>query len=120
MVDVHVKYGFRAVYDYEKEEDPPVTLSMSKWSEALAFSTSFLGSFGMASIKKSKFKGWAHLICTSEGTPSFIFGPEGEDSKGLQENFEIYFSTTKRATSEVAQGGHLIVQEQPQLMGKSI
>lgn len=117
-MDVHVKYGFRAVHDYEKEKDPPVTLCMSKWSEALAFSTSFIGAFGNTSVKRSKFKGWAHLICTGDGAASFIFGPEGEDSKELQENFEKYFSTTGRATSEVAPGGHLIVQEQPQKMGK--
>jgi hypothetical protein len=113
VVDLHARFGFRPVVGHEKEEDPPVTLAMSKWSEALAFSTSFLGSNSSASIKRSRFTGWAHLICATE---SWIFGPSGPGQ--LRENFAKYFSTTHRASTEMMKGGHLIAQEQPDQLGE--
>jgi hypothetical protein len=90
-----------------------VTLCMSKWSEALAFSTSFLGSFSFSGIKRSRFSGWSHLICTSEGK---VWGEGGPHA--LRDTFEKHMSTTGRSSSEVMEGGHLIAQEQPDTLGK--
>lgn len=91
---------------------------MSKWSEATAFSTSFLGTFATSQVKRSRFDGWGHLICTSEGNAGGIFGPNGEGPERLQGEFVKHFSTSKRATTEILKGGHLIVQEQPDMLGE--
>ncbi|UZJ54261.1 hypothetical protein CBS101457_003581 [Exobasidium rhododendri] len=112
VVDLHLRFGFRPLTGHEKESDPPVTLCMSKWSEALAFSTSFLGSASFEEIKRSKYKGWSHLICTSEGA---VWGKGGPGA--LQETFSKYMSATGRSSTEVMKGGHLIVQEQPDVLG---
>jgi hypothetical protein len=120
VLDLHARFGFRPFAGQEREADSPVTLNMSKWSEALAFSTSFLGSFATSQVKRSRFAGWAHLICTSAGNQGGIFGPNGEGPEELQDDFVKKFSTSKRATTEIIQGGHLMVQEQPDLLGESI
>lgn len=98
---------------HEEESDPPITLSMSKWSEALAFSTSFLGSLSREGIKRSVFPGWTHLMCTSQGDVWGFDGPQA-----LQESFLNHMSATGRSSTEIIRGGHLIAQEQPDELGE--
>ena len=115
VLALHLRFGFRPLPGHESKGDPPVTLSMSKWSEALAFSTSFLGSLSHAQIKRSRFSGWAHLICTSGGKAS-LYGDDGLNL--LKKTFIESFSTTGRASAEVVDAGHLVAQEQPDSLGE--
>lgn len=115
VLSLHSRFGFRPVAGHEKERDPPVTLSMSKWSEALAFSTSFLGSLSHSGIKRSRFPGWCHLICASE---SNVWGEDGPAI--LRDTFAKNMSTSGRSSTEIMKGGHLIAQEQPDKLGARI
>ena len=113
VLDLHLRYGLYKLPGYEGEADSPVALCQSKWREALAYSSYFLGTFSFAQIERSRFQGWGHLICMSE-TDDLFFGKKG--SVPLMQQFKEHFS--KRATCEVLPGGHLVVQEQPNLLGE--
>lgn len=113
MLDLHLRYGLQPFPGREEEKDPPVTLRQSKWREALSYSSSFLATYSFAQVERSRFQGWAHLICMSDSSKVF-FGKRG--SEPLLEKFPKYFS--KRASSELMQGGHLVVLEQPDKLGE--
>lgn len=149
VLDLHLRYGFHSCSLPGEKKSKAVTLSQSKWREALAYSSYFLGTWSFDSIKRSnvkskvkgrldddfkgqingssqghidgqfsgqlnnQFQGWGHLICMSE-TDNLFFGEEG--SGPLIHQFSIGFS--QRATTEVLKGGHLVIQEQPDMLGK--
>lgn len=111
VLDLHVKYGLYTVPGFENVADPPVTLCMTKWSEAFTFAQSWQGCFGSREMTRSKFQGWAHLIGTRYLTESpFVT----QDTKLT----DFYKKLGPRFTSEALDAEHLVVQEHPQEIGK--
>lgn len=115
VFDLHVRHGLYSLTseDAREAERGPVALYTSRWSEALAYSTTFMGSLSFRQVQRSSFQGWAHLICMRD-TNFFYFGEKGP--KPLMDSFKTNFCD--RASAEMLPGGHLVVQEQPDVLGK--
>lgn len=83
---------------------------MSKWSEAAFFATSALGVFGLAALKHGKFKGKVHHFVMTQTVQS------EKDTQAIAACIEEKYA----GKTEVLQGDHLVVQQQPQLIGERL
>ncbi|PWN22394.1 hypothetical protein BCV69DRAFT_281394 [Microstroma glucosiphilum] len=84
------------------------TLSMSKWDEAAYFATTLMQSpFALASLRSKKFKGKLHHFTMDTN------GVQGEkDTKAINDAI-----AEMGGAFETLAGGHLVVQEQPKMIG---
>lgn len=115
VLDLHCRFGLTAVPGHEHETDPPVTLSMSKWSEAQTFAASWTAMFASLALENNpRFDGWAHLITTRylDSSPMMTMGKE---RSALHDR---YAKLGSRYTSESVSYNHLVVQEKPVEIGE--
>lgn len=114
---LHVRFGFAPLPGHESSDDPPVTLSMSKWSEAYQFSQSFLGLYGAVTLTTDRRStSWAHLMFTSYfrgvGFPLM--------SKTREDLIAAFAQSGPRLTVDDLDANHLVVLEDPDGTGVKI
>lgn len=82
---------------------------MSKWDEAAYFASTLMQSpFALASLRSKKFKGKLHHFTMDTN------GVQGEkDTKAINDAI-----AEMGGAFETLHGGHLIVQEQPKMIGE--
>lgn len=114
VLSKHLQFGLRPISSdpssSSESENGPCTLSCNKWHEASAFATSLLGSWGFSSLKSGKFNGNYYIITMKDGD---IYGKDEEVAREVRE------APGKGSESgEMLDGGHLVAQEQPVLLGE--
>lgn len=110
----HALYGFCPIPGNEVGGDGPLTLCMSKWSEASQFAFSWCGAWGALELERPESKGFIHFIWTK-----FVHTiPELQRArKEIMFNFARLgdqFSCSDWDTN------HLVVQENPDFAGKEV
>lgn len=80
---------------------------MSKWSETAFFATSALGAFGLAALQAGNFRGRAYHFVMTQSVQA------EKDTEAITRAVERFGGKT-----EVLNGDHLVVQQQPELIGE--
>lgn len=113
---LHVRFGFAPLPGHESSGDPPVTLSMSKWSEAYQFSESFLGVYGALALTTGRRStSWTHFIFTS-----YFRGGFPLMAKTRQDLMAAFAQSGPRLTAEDLDANHLVVMEDPDGSGVKV
>lgn len=116
MVDLYARFAVRPIFPavspwQDAQPDPSQaiawTLAMSKWSEAAYFATSALGAFGVASLKYGCFNGKIHHFVMTDSVQ------DKKDTQAISDALAQHGGKT-----ETLQGDHLVVQQQPGLIGE--
>ena len=102
-LESYVRHGLRRLNTSDW-----VTLATSKWSEAALFAT-HMGVFSLAALRYGDYRGKIHHLYASETV------------QGQQDTDAINAAIARfGGQSEQLRGGHLLVQEQPELVGRKI
>lgn len=88
----------------------PCTLSCNKWHEACAFGSSWMSAYAWSALESQRNKGKTHVIVMSE---THIYDRERGEIEKLRD-----LVGEGKGSSEVMEGGHLVAQEQPDLLGE--
>lgn len=112
----HIRFGFYPVPGYEQNGDPPVTLSMSKWSEASNFGHSWTGAWGQMELSRPnpKFKGFCHMIYTEYARTLLPL------QNAREQTLEHFKKVGTRFSSSDWDTNHLAVQEHPDYSANEI
>lgn len=110
----HIRYGFYPLVGYEEKQDPPLTLCMTKWSEACQFAFSWCGAWGALELTRPKNKGFTHIVWTD-------YARSVPQLQRVREQIATNFAKFgDRFTWSDLDANHLAVQENPDLTGKEI
>lgn len=110
----HVRYGFYPLVGYEDKQDSPVTLCMTKWSEASQFAHSWCGAWGALELTRPKNKGFNHIFWTNYARAAPQLG-RARDQIAI--NFAKFGDRFTWSDWEL---NHLAVQENPDFSGKEV
>ncbi|KAN0060887.1 hypothetical protein ACQY0O_006621 [Thecaphora frezii] len=117
VLDLHLRFGTRPVsvavdravtsddLEAEDRKRQPTTWANSKWLEAQAFGTTFMGLHALTALEEDRSRAWIGLISMKGGF----------DNKSLQG----LVNGLGKGLSLVLEGNHLVVQEEPVKLGQA-
>lgn len=101
----YARFGLRPIVSATESW---VTLSTSKWTEAALFAA-HMGVWALAALRFGSFKGKIHHFYMQQTVQS------SQDTDAINDAIARF-----GGRSEELPGGHLVVQEQPELIGRKI
>lgn len=111
----HIRFGFHPVKgSNEENKDPPITLCMTKWSEASQFASSWCGAWGALELTRPKTKSFTNIIWTKYSRSISQLQRAREQVATNFAKFGDRFSWSDWNVN------HLAVQENPDLSAREI
>ncbi|KAK0544859.1 hypothetical protein OC845_005389 [Tilletia horrida] len=116
-LDLFVRFGLRTV-KRGGGLDSPHTLSMSKWSEAEAFKNNWQARYTWGALERNRGRGTAplHLLAMSKSADFGIYG----ETNTADRIRALVKSQSESSTEKVLEGGHLIVQQNPDQLAEEV